>query len=201
MKFSKIAKKYKKYATTFLLFFCVMCLSMPILYIGNGICWGVYGIMNDISPELYPIYNREFQAEEYEALAMHLRFIGSIISAPLIIWLSTLFDGFKKNFFRKKTGGMFTLKEGMKLYYSEYLLCDIVAIVLTCALVVLALYSKPDNQAVRICLFLPQAIANKLGVLLPGVIIGGISMLFQPFSAWFAIRNWRGALLAHNVEM
>ena len=201
MKFSKIAKRYKKYATTFLLFFCVMCLSMPILYIGNGICWGVYGILNDISPELYPNYNVEFQAEEYYALAAQLRFIGAIISAPLIIWLSTLLDGFKKKFFRKKTNGMFTLGEGMKLYYSEYLLCDIVAIVLTCVLIVLALHSKPDNQAVRICLFLPQAIANKLGVVWPGVIIGGISLLFQPISAWLAIRNWRGALLAHNVEL
>ena len=96
---------------------------------------------------------------------------------------------------------MFTLGEGMKLYYSEYLLCDIVAIVLTCVLIVLLLHSKPDNQAVRICLFLPQAIANKLGVVWPGVIIGGISLLFQPISAWLAIRNWRGALLAHNVEL
>lgn len=209
MKFDKSA-----FLHTLLLFLSVFVFSCVIYVILNGAISSVHIALSRLFPESVSYKNAIEEPLGYRRQVL----IHAVISAALTIFISSFIPGIasskKRKIFFNCTSGLISLKEGRAFYMRNFLLSDILAVLIVSAIftVIAALLpisvvrTAGDASANSPILLLGYpflsfiALTDVVGPSL-GLLTGtALSLLGTLISVPLSVRLYRAAALVHSVE-
>ena len=111
--------------------FGIWLVSFPIFLLLSFFIGSIlYPAFLEWFPDLVPKYNFVTERENYELLHTVLEFISAIITVFISSHLAVRFDNDRMERMITLTEGLYTLKDGAKIYYPAYIKCDVMAAVL-----------------------------------------------------------------------
>ena len=168
----------------------------------------VYEALIDWFPSVFRDYSPVFEAAEYNAAMHTVSVIGTILGVFITSLVVTRLDNGRDEFITKKSEGFYRIPQMMPVYYKAYALPDLVASLITtaliCALIIPShLISRNDVSTFA---NLGRSFRDfHLGVLYDGTnVIGFILSVFAIFyiskliSGIHALKKWRAAWLSFN---
>ena len=136
----------------------VWCFS-AILF--SAVCFVVinviYPAMLGEFPGLLPDYNFVNEREKYEQFRKILEAICAIVAAAILSYLSVRYDNERFEYMITKTEGMYTLREGIALWYPRYVRSDLLVSVIIPLLAVIL-----ESRVIPLLTFLPESAKDVL---------------------------------------
>lgn len=196
----------KKYASSFFRLFLLFLLGFIACSITGTVIKALYSELNVISEKLFPIYSRVTDKDKYFRQQLSFDFTSALVSVFIINFIAIGFDNEKMEHLISKTDGLYTIRQGAKIYFERYLQCDITtgafAVLPT---LLLSKLSLPDNLArltpyhEALCA-IPIAFTEKFGSLYGALLLITVSAVSRLPAAFFGIRRWRALWLSDIVD-
>ncbi len=162
-----------------------------------------YPTLNDISPDLFPLPNYIFEEEEYAALQKLLMLPSLLLCFFIIARVSLFFDNSRFEHVISKTDGMYRMKEGLKLYYSSFLLSDVIISLLVPVGLTLPVYIYVPKKYIDMIfsLFFTPAFNcyESFGYVKGAVILVLVTLVCRLLAGAFATRGYRARWLSSDV--
>ena len=108
-------------------------------------------------PGFLPDYSFVNEREKYEQLHRILKMISAVIAAIFISYLSVRYDNERFEYMITKTEGMYTLREGIALWYPRYVRYDLLVSVIIPLLAVIL-----ESRVIPLLTFLPESAKDLL---------------------------------------
>ncbi len=179
----------------------------PMLYLSTVLINMLYfSVLSPILPTAFPSYNAVLSPVLYNKLIGTLTLISVYTAIFAMSWLVTVYNERKENELYLETYGFYELAYGYKLYFKKYFISDIISAVLVNIIFGALSYFLTTSFEKYI-----DKLADKLFALYGSVfslldptiaiLLGVLSaMLARIPVAFFAVRRWRGKMLAHDIE-
>ncbi len=136
----------------------VWCFSFVLF---SAVCFVIinliYPALLSEFPGLLPDYNFVNEREKYEQLRRILEAISAAVAAAILSYVSVRYDNERFEYMITETEGMYTMKAGISIYYSRYLLSDVVVSVIIPILVVAF-----ESGVIPLMDFLPESVIEVL---------------------------------------
>ena len=108
-------------------------------------------------PGFLPDYSFVNEREKYEQLHRILKMISAVIAAIFISYLSVRYDNERFEYMITKTEGMYTLRDGIALWYPRYVRSDLLVAVIIPLLAVIL-----ESRVIPLLTFLPESAKDLL---------------------------------------
>lgn len=163
----------------------------------------IYGVLTINLPEYFKYYSIITEPEEYATCQATLAAITIFISLYLAQKFYFFLDNGRFEYMIVKTEGMYTMSEGLVLYYKSFLLDDIVTCILTSALLYFPALFIPE--AIRKygfdLLFYPANIMREhFGDVLGFVVLALLATFARLFESINAVKSYRANWLSGSIE-
>ena len=196
----------RKYANAFIKCFLLFLLGFAVVGLTESIGRLLYAELNLISEDAFPIFSRVTEKEEFMKQESYFGLFSSFISVFIINGVAICFDNERMEHLIGKTDGLYTLREGLGLYFENYLSCDVI-IGLTVLLPALALSAIDLPQKLNVfqtyldalCI-IPYGFTRALGFSRGAVIMLSASVASRFIAAYLGIRRWRALWLSDIVD-
>ena len=134
-----------KYLRPVALYLCVFIFGLFILGVSSNLVNGGYTYLNSLFPKTFPIYNQIYDIETYNKLERIKSIISVFLSLVIINLIALRIDNKKYERIISLTDGEYLIKDGIKLYFREFFISDvIVSAIIPAALVVPAFFLTED---------------------------------------------------------
>ncbi len=172
-------------------------LFMAISFAVNSL---LYPALLEWFPGFLPQYNFVNERESYERFFAFLDLLSGILAIFVSSYITIRLDNERMEYMITKTQGMYTIKEGASIYFSEYVRADLaaaLAIPLPLLLVDVFIFPQlaflPDGVLSIIeMLFSPtRAFTDFLGIILSYFVMAAMMFFARCLSAYRAIDVWR----------
>ena len=179
-------------------------LLLPAIYTAVSLLVNtVYGVLTINLPEHFKYYSMITEPEEYATCQAVLMMVGMVLTLYLVQKFYFFLDNSRFEYMIVKTEGMYTMPEGLGLYYRSFLIDDIV----TCALISAVLYFPALYIPERIMdygldlLFYPAEIMRgHLGDVWGFVLLVLIAILTRLVESVSAVKSYRANWLSGSIE-
>ena len=196
----------KKYAHSILRYFLIYALGFVPFYIVRVLSEVIYNALSDKIPSIFPSYNALTQKAQYLSLEATLALICAIVTVFILTVLALTYDNERYEFIISRTDGLYTLKNGAKIYLDRYLYADAVcATLVPIPFFIMTKITFPEDsvKALRILgdalttLTSPtEAFISKLGLGF-GIATAILASIFSRIpAAYMGLRRWRGLWLS-----
>ena len=160
----------------------------------------VYAYLNHLMPETFPLYNPIYDPEAHARLNRILTVIGMFAVLFLINFISLKVDNKKYERIIILTDGQYLIHEGVRLYFKEFWISDIISALILPALLVIPPYFIPENVLGKFGLIVFTWLGyhmSKLYSLIPAIFIVAIfSFVGRLLAIRGAVKSWRAAWLS-----
>lgn len=163
----------------------------------------IYGVLTINLPEHFKYYSIITEPEEYATCQATLAAITIFISLYLTQKLYFFLDNGRFEYMIVKTEGMYTMSEGLVLYYKSFLLDDIVTCILTSAALYLPALFIPEKimKYGLDLLFYPANIMREhFGDIWGFVLLALIGTLTRIIESINAVKSYRANWLSGAIE-
>jgi hypothetical protein len=191
-----------KYVEPVLIFLAVYLFSYLFCQCGELLFIYSYNYLAEVVPSVVQTVNPIHTPDEYELYLRSIATVGALVGTFLINYISLRLDNVKFEHVITETDGQYTMREGLALYFREFLRSDVIASTLPIALLVAGAYFIPEKLLDRglIILFKPGASLIEFYGIVGSVIIAVIfSLLTRIASIPLALRTWRALWLSGSV--
>ena len=175
---------------------------LPIFEFFMNVC---YRALAEWLPGVFPVYNYVTEHESYLKLESELLLIISAMVLAAMSYLSVRFDNERYEYMITRTDGMYTIKDGARIYYERYFKSDIVTsfivpLPLTIIVYFLPLISGALPETVYELLLIPLRptllFVNVLGGLIGYFVMVVIAAVARQASGIAAISAFRASWLS-----
>ena len=163
----------------------------------------IYTYLNHLFPRIFPVYSIILEKEEYYKLLRIQTLIGLFLSLFLIHFISLKLENKKYERLTGLTDGKYPLKEGIRLYFDEFLLTDAITAALVPAIIVIPSYFISDKLMGYFGLAIPNWLGYSLrahcgvGAIIPAVLIAALfSFAGRILAIPLTVKSWRAAWLS-----
>jgi hypothetical protein len=186
-----------KYLNPIILYICVFVFGLFILGASDSIVDWIYAYLNHLFPKSFPIYNQIYDIETYNKLE-RIKDIWSIFIALVMVNLIALrLDNKKYERLINLTDGEYLVCDGIKLYFKEFFISDlIVSILIPATLVVPAFFLTEEVLSYFGLIFWNWLGYNMKFVLelFPAILVSAaFSFIGRMLAIPICVRAWRAA--------
>lgn len=188
-----------KYLNPIVIYFCVYIFGLWIYAASRGAVNWIYTYLNHLFPEVFPIYQRIYEPEAYARLERIKSVIGICLSLLLINLIALKLDNKKYERIINLTDGQYLVKDGIKLYFKEFLAVDVLVSTILPALLTIPAYFLSEDALGYFGLIFWNWLGYHLKStyhLFPAMLIAASSSFIgRMLSIPQCVKAWRGAWL------
>ena len=189
-----------RYLNPIILYFCVFIFGLFILGAADSIIDAIYAYLNHLAPKTFPIYNQIYDIETYNKLERIKDVAAIFISLVIINLIALRIDNKKYERMVNITDGQYLMKDGLKLYFKEFLLSDVICAALMPGVLVIPAFFLTEE----VLSYFGLIYWNWLGYnmkflfdLFPAILISmAFSFIGRILSIPLCVRAWRAAWLS-----
>ena len=186
-----------KYLNPIVLYICVFVFGLFILGASGSVVDWIYAYFNHLFPETFPIYNQIYDIETYNKLE-RIKDIWSVFLSLVVINLIALrIDNKKYERLVSLTDGEYLIWDGIKLYFKEFFISDlIVSVLIPAVLVVPAFFLTEDVLSYFGLIFWNWLGYNMKSLLnlFPAILVSAaFSFIGRMLAIPICVKAWRGA--------
>ena len=196
----------KKYLGSFWRYFSFYLLGFIAFFLFSFLVRHLNEFLSGVFPDLFKIYNPISNREELILQNRNIAFISAILSVFMLTFLATRQDNSKYENIISKTDGFYRMRDGVKLYFSEFAYADAIsAILVPLSTVFISLVKIPNDAAkflkiVADCLdgflAIPLAFTERCGFTAGVILLVLISVVARIPSTLLSLAHWRGVWLS-----
>ena len=138
-------KKRHKYLNPVVLYLCVYLFGLWIYAAGRGAVNWTYTYLNHLMPGIFPVYQRIYEPEAYARLEQIKSLVGIFVALLLINLIALKLDNKKYERISLLTGGEYLIKDGLKVYFKEFFVIDVIVSTVLPALLVIPAYFLSED--------------------------------------------------------
>lgn len=189
-----------RYLNPIILYLCVFIFGLFILGVIDNVTDGIYAYLNHLAPKTFPIYNQIYDIETYNKLERTKNVVAIFISLVIINLIALRIDNKKYERIVNITDGQYLIKDGLKLYFKEFLLSDVIASVLIPGVLVIPAYFLTEEALSYFGLIYWNWLGFNMKFLFdlfPAILISmAFSFIGRVLSIPLCVRSWRAAWLS-----
>lgn len=189
-----------RYLNPIILYLCVFIFGLFILGVTDNVTDGIYAYLNHLAPKTFPIYNQIYDIETYNKLERTKNVVAIFISLVIINLIALRIDNKKYERIVNITDGQYLIKDGLKLYFKEFLLSDVIASVLIPGVLVIPAYFLTEEALSYFGLIYWNWLGFNMKFLFdlfPAILISmAFSFIGRVLSIPLCVRSWRAAWLS-----
>ena len=196
-------KALKANAVTVLVGLLSWLLGFAAFYL-SGYLFGqvLYPALSEWAPALFPAYNPVLDREAYERLNGNINLASAFLAVFLISYFTVRFDNRRFEVMITETEGLYTLREGARIYFPRFFAIDAVTAFVMAAPIPVALLFIPEEmpkfltRAVGTLSALSCVFTDRLGTVLGIVAIALVILAFRLLSGLISLSKWRAVWLS-----
>ena len=192
-------ERKRKQFNPVLLFFGVYVFGLAIYSVGRACANWTYTYLNFLFPDIFPVYNQIHEASKYAALETGKDVVGIFLSLVLINLIALRLDNKKYERIALLTEGQYLMKDGIKLYFKEFFVSDLLVSTLTPAILVIPAYLFSENSLGYFGLIIWNWLGynmRPLVSLFPAMlIVAAFSFVGRMIAIPHCVKAWRSAWL------
>lgn len=192
----------RKYVEPVLIFLAVYAFNVLFFKAGELLSIYTYSYFSSVLPSGVISSNPVSDPDAYEAYTRGVALFGTFVGLWLINYISLRLDNAKFEHVISLTDGQYELKDGIKLYFKEFFLSDVISAVAIVILITVGATFIPEKLMDYGFVFIFK-IGDTLNALYHPVISVAIAATFslvtRILSIPLAIRTWRALWLSGSV--
>ena len=192
----------RKYIEPILIYLAVYLASYLLCQVGEMLFTYAYTYLSEVTPNLVDTVNPIYTPDEYKLYLRCTSLSGVVVGIWLINYLALRFDNKKFEHVISKTEGKYTMREGLRLYYSEFVITDLIASTVVISAFVLGAYFIPEKwlDYGLVFLFKPgMELTSYCHPVLAVILVSAISFTTRLISVPPVVRKWRALWLSGSV--
>jgi hypothetical protein len=160
----------------------------------------IYNYLNHLLPGVFPLYNPIYDPEAHARLNKSLTVVGLLVAFFLINFIALKLENKKYERIISLTDGQYLIKDGIKLYFKEFFISDVITAIVLPILIVVATYFIPDSALGYFGLMLFGWLGYNMRMLyglIPAIIIvATFSFAGRMLAIPLTVKSWRAAWLS-----
>ena len=160
----------------------------------------IYAYLNHLMPGIFPLYNPIHDPEAHARINKILTVTGLFVALFLISLIALKLENRKYERMIMLTDGQYLLKDGISLYFTEFLKTDLVTYALLPGIITLGTYFVPKAALNYFALIVPCWLGYHtsllFGPVLSVITVVCFSLLGRLLSIPLCVRSWRAAWLS-----
>lgn len=189
-----------RYLSPVIIYLIVYIFGLFIFGLCCEIAEWIYTYLNHLMPSTFPLYNPIYVPEAYAKLNKALTVIGLFITFFFINFIALKLENKKYERMISLTDGQYLIKDGVKLYFKEFFISDIMTALVLPVLITLATYFIPDSALGYFGLILIGWLGYNMSLLyglIPSLIIVALfSFTGRILAIPLTVKSWRAAWLS-----
>ena len=189
-----------RYFSPVIIYLVVYIFGLFIFGLCCEIAEWIYTYLNHLMPSTFPLYNPIYDPEAYDELNKNITVIGMFLALFLINFIALRLDNKKYERIISLTDGQYLVKDGIRLYFKEFFISDIIASVILPVLIATGTYFIPDKALGYFALILPSWLGYNMRLLyglIPSIfIVAGFSFVGRMLAIPLTVKSWRAAWLS-----
>jgi len=186
------------------LMYLIAYLCLPFIHLViKLIVDSVYGILTANLPQLFREYNLITHPEEYKLCTAILSVLTLLISLYIAQRFYFFLDNGRFEYIITKTDGLYTMPEGLRLYYRSFLADDIITCVLTAVALSLPVGYIPPRimeMGVGLLLFPGAIMTDAMGKTMGIVMLCTMAVATRALASLSAVKEYRANWLSGAIE-
>lgn len=192
----------RKYVEPVLIFLTVYAFSVLFFKAGELLSIYAYSYFSSILPSDIISSNPVSDPDAYEAYTLGIALVGTFVGLWLINYISLRLDNAKFEHVISLTDGQYELAEGIKLYFKEFFVSDVIAATAIVAIVTVSAAFIPEklmDYGLIIVFKLGDTLNSIYYPIISAVIAASFSLITRILSIPLALRTWRALWLSGSV--
>lgn len=192
----------QKYIEPILIYLAVYSASYLLCQVGEMLFTYLYTYLSEVTPGIVDTVNPINTPDEYKTYVTCISLSGVIAGIWLINYLALRFDNKKFEHVISKTDGKYTMREGLRLYYSEFVISDLIASTVVISAFVVGAYFIPEKwmDYGLIFIFKPgMELMKYCHPILAVMLVSAVSFATRLISVPPVVRKWRALWLSGSV--
>ena len=189
-----------RYLSPVIIYLIVYIFGLFIFGLCCEIAEWIYTYLNHLMPSTFPLYNPIYDPEAYAKLNKALTVIGLFITFFFINFIALKLENKKYERIISLTDGQYLIVDGVKLYFKEFFISDIMTALVLPVLITLATYFIPDSALGYFGLILIGWLGYNMSLLyglIPSLIIVALfSFSGRILAIPLTVKSWRAAWLS-----
>lgn len=196
----------KKFFGSFLRYFSFYALGFIAFFLFSFLVRHLNEFLAGVFPTLFRIYNPISNREELILQNQNIAFISAILSVFTLTLLAVKHDNSKYESIIAKTDGFYRIRDGARLYFSDYAYADALSAITVPLTTVFLSFIKIPNDAARFLkivgdcldefLAIPLAFTERFGFTVGVILLISVSLAARIPSAYLSLSHWRGIWLS-----
>ena len=198
----------KKYLESFFGYFFLYSLAFILFYAFSYILRHANEFLAGILPAVFKVYNPILSQDELKNQNEIIALLAAFLSVFAVTYVSQRHDNLRYEHIISKTEGLYKIREGRDVYFSEFLCADIF-----CSLTVplfslgLTFINIPKNAPKALLIFekyleyfvaVPSAFVDKFGFIFGAALLLCASLISRFPAAYISLFRWRAAWLSNT---
>ena len=189
-----------KYLNPIAVYLCVYIFGLWLFGFGCEAVEWIYTYLNHLMPDIFPLYNPIYDPEAHARLNKTWTVVGIFVTLFLINFIALRLENKKYERIIVLTDGQYLLKDGMKLYFKEFAVSDVVTAVILPVCLTIPPYFISEDTLGKFGLIIFTWLGYNMSLLyeiVPAVITVAIfSIVGRALSVPLAVRSYRAAWLS-----
>ena len=189
-----------KYLNPIIVFLIVYLFGLLLFGVSREAVKWVYTYLNHLLPSAFPLYNPIYDPEAYAKLNKTFSVVGIFVALFLINFIALKLENKKYERIISLTDGQYVMWDGIKLYFKEFWISDVITALILPAVIVIATYFIPDKMLGYFALILPGWLGyhmRQMYELIPAIIlVAFFSFLGRILAIPLTVKSWRAAWLS-----
>ena len=191
-----------KYGEPVLIFLAVYLFHYVICQCGEMLFIYSYTYISEIIPSLVKTVNPINTPDEYEIYLKGIATAGAFVGLFIMNYVALRLDNGKFERVITKTDGQYTMRDGLKLYFDEFFISDVIASSIIIGPFVCGAYFIPEKLLDKGLIFLFRigvSLIEFYGIVGSVAIAILFSLLTRLISVCLVLRTWRALWLSGSV--
>jgi hypothetical protein len=189
-----------RYISPIITFLIVYIFGLWIQGVSTVIVNGAYTYLNHLLPGVFPVYNVIYEQQAYEQLQKRLTVVCIFLTLFFINLIAMKIDNKKYERMIVLTDGQYLIKDGVKLYLSEFFKSDLIVSALVPALLVIPSYYLSQKAMEYFGLIIPTwlgyTLKQSFGIVKAVTMASLFSFIGRMLSIPTSVKSWRASWLS-----
>lgn len=189
-----------KYLSPIIIYLVVYLFGLFIFGFSTEAVEWIYNYFNHLLPDIFPLHNPIYDPEAHDKLNKNLTVAGLFVAFFLIHFIALKLENKKYERIISLTDGQYLIKDGVRLYFKEFLLSDVITALILPVLIVAATYFIPDDALGYFGLILLGWLGYNMRLLyglIPSIIMVAVfSFTGRMLAIPLTVKSWRAAWLS-----
>ena len=134
----------KKYLYSIFTYSVIYIFGFVFIALGTSCARYLYAYMNYLFPRVFPLFSAVSEKEEYAKYLMLIASVGIFTAIWIINFFALRLDNSKFELMIKRTDGLYTVKDGIKIYLGEFGISEVISGVLLPLILVIPPFFIPE---------------------------------------------------------